>query len=472
MRFVPVLWLFMSLPLLAAETIALEADFSKPHAHPILRALHGGNGGPLQGGGILDLSERFKEIGTPLLRLHDCHWPNPDVVDIHTVFPNFAADPDDAASYDFRKTDEFIAATLKTGAKVVYRLGESIEHTKVRQHVHPPRDVAKWAAICAGVVRHYNEGWAGGFKHGIQYWEIWNEPENRPSMWSGTDADYFKLYETTAKLLKSRWPELKIGGPALGYTGKLEKGVFTPGDFMRTFLEHCKASNAPLDFFSWHLYTNDPKECLLRAAGIRAELNRQGFEKTESHLNEWNLLPDNNWSPMMGVKSQGLPRERYFARIGGLEGAAFSAAVLIHLQDSSVDQANYYSFESAGFGMFSQHGAPLKAFYGLKAFNALMETSSRVECTGGPGLAVAAGISHDKRNAAVLIANTGARDQALKFSPKNLPWDGATRWELWAVDASRDFVVMHSGLLSAGGTVEIGADLPAPSVGLIRFRKE
>ena len=42
---------------------------------------------------------------------------------------------------------------------------------------NPPRDPARWAAVCAGIVRHYNEGWAGGFRHDIRYWEIWNEPD-------------------------------------------------------------------------------------------------------------------------------------------------------------------------------------------------------------------------------------------------------------------------------------------------------
>ena len=59
--------------------------------------------------------------------------------------------------------------------------------------MHPPADAAKWAAICVGIIRHYNEGWANGFHHGIRYWEIWNEPENRPAMWTGTDEDYLAL---------------------------------------------------------------------------------------------------------------------------------------------------------------------------------------------------------------------------------------------------------------------------------------
>ena len=140
------------------------------------------------------MTEAQKRLRVPSTRLHDCHHPNPAVVDLHAVFPNPDADPALPASYDFRATDEYIAAVRATGAEVIYRLGESIEHQTVKRHVHPPRDPARWAAACAGIVRHYNEGWAGGFRHGIRYWEIWNEPENRPVMWTGTDAQFLELY--------------------------------------------------------------------------------------------------------------------------------------------------------------------------------------------------------------------------------------------------------------------------------------
>ena len=43
------------------------------------------------------------------------------------VFPNPDADPALPASYDFRATDEYIAAVRATGAEIVYRLGESID---------------------------------------------------------------------------------------------------------------------------------------------------------------------------------------------------------------------------------------------------------------------------------------------------------------------------------------------------------
>ena len=122
------------------------------------------------------------------------------------VFPNPNADPALPESYDFRLTDEYIEAVRKTGAEPIYRLGESIEHTSVKRYVHPPADMEKWAAVCLGIIRHYNEGWADGFHHNIRYWEIWNEPENRPVMWSGTDDDYLRLYRIAATAIKKRVP--------------------------------------------------------------------------------------------------------------------------------------------------------------------------------------------------------------------------------------------------------------------------
>ncbi len=96
-------------------------------------------------------------------------------------------------------------------AEPVYRLGESIEHTSVKRHVHPPADMEKWAAVCLGIIRPYLEGWANGFHHNIRYWEMWNEPENRPTMWSGTDDDYLRLYRTAATAIKKQFPSLQVG---------------------------------------------------------------------------------------------------------------------------------------------------------------------------------------------------------------------------------------------------------------------
>ncbi len=129
--------LILSFGLTAAAFAApaqLEVNCAKPLGQ--IRPLHGGNCGPIHFGNLIDLSDYFREIGFPLIRLHDCHWPNVNVVDIHTIFRNLSADPENAESYDFRRTDDYLQSIVATGCGIVYRLGESIEHTK-RQILRP-----------------------------------------------------------------------------------------------------------------------------------------------------------------------------------------------------------------------------------------------------------------------------------------------------------------------------------------------
>ncbi|HWI58089.1 MAG TPA: hypothetical protein VNZ22_12745, partial [Bacillota bacterium] len=222
--------------------------------------MHSSNGGPISYGGMVEASHWHREAGFPLLRLHDCQWPEPAVVDIHTLFRDFRNDPQDPSNYYFSRTDDYLGAIVKSGAKIFYRLGESIEHSQRKYDVHPPKDYDKWAQICLGIIRHYNEGWADGFHYNIEYWEIWNEPEIRPQMWSGTDADYYRLYATTAQAIKRQFPHLKVGGPAAAHAGNFKNGQFEPTPFVAGLLKHCQEQSVPLDFFSWHRYAADPQD--------------------------------------------------------------------------------------------------------------------------------------------------------------------------------------------------------------------
>ncbi|MCX7047411.1 MAG: hypothetical protein NTX50_18240 [Candidatus Sumerlaeota bacterium] len=450
------------------QAVQLKVECSRPIG--VIRPLHGGNCGPIQYGELVDLSAQFRELAMPLIRLHDCHWPNPDVVDIHTIFVDFKADPERAESYDFRRTDDYIQATINAGSRIVYRLGESIEHTKRKYFVHPPADCDKWAAVCVGIIRHYNEGWAGGFRHNIQYWEIWNEPENRPAMWTGNDEEYFRLYETAAKAIKARFPNLKVGGPSLGYTGKIEGGAFKPGEFMERFLTRCRERALPLDFFSWHLYTKDPSECVVRARGIRETLDRHGFKQAELHFNEWNYLPNNDWAPI-GLKGQGAPRERFFDEIAGARGAAFAACALIFLQDSPVDVANYYRSDTDGFGMFTANGTPRKSFHAFKAFRQLLATPERLTTSGSQAgrLAICAGANRERAEVGVLISNYSSASDKIDLAVSDLPWSGPSACEMFVVDAARDLAKTKEFRIETNA-FRFTEELKAPSVCLIKIR--
>ena len=151
----------------------------------------------------------YKAARIPYSRNHDSGvvaiYGGPFSHDITRIFPNFDADVNDPASYDFACTDESILCTLDAGTETFFRLGQTIEHQIKKHGTLPPKDFNKWAEICEHIILHYNYGWADGFELGIKYWEIWNEPDLDPDdstdkkTWGGTQAQFFDLNEITAK---------------------------------------------------------------------------------------------------------------------------------------------------------------------------------------------------------------------------------------------------------------------------------
>ena len=449
---------------IAAEVVI---DFSRVEGR--IRPLHGVNLGPLCYRGTVDLSAYHRELGVPFTRLHDVVWVNAEAVDIHTIFRDFRNDPEKAESYTFAATDDYIQAVVNTGAGVVYRLGESIEHTRRQYFVRPPADPRKWAAICVGIIRHYNEGWAEGFRHQIRYWEIWNEPDVRPQMWTGTDEEFLKLFETAAKTIKARFPDVKVGGPAIGNPGEFVGDEFKPSAFAAKFLDFCRDREVPLDFFSWHRYTADPWDLPRRARAIRRLLDGRGLTKAESHLNEWNYLPRNDWSPM-AAGGDGEKREQWFGEMGGPRGAAFDATVLMLLQDCPVDVANFYTGEIQGFGLFDFQGTPRKNYYAFKAFRQLLDCPLRVGTPEGASgrWTLCAGRKADGTAAAILVSNFNDPETRLVITPRRLPWTGASHFEVLKIDGERNLQPIRAGLVEQGQAIELDR-FEAPAVVLIRL---
>ena len=430
----------------------IEIDFTKTNG--FFRPLHSINKGGFAAGGTISLAEQLRPLNIPFARLHDCQWPAPDVVDMHAIFRDAKADPADPKSYDFALTDEYLRSVFAAGMHVVYRLGESIEHTERKRFVHPPADPGRWANACVGIIKHFNHAWANGFRYGIRYWEIWNEPENRPACWTGTDEDYFQLYATTAARIKAEFPDLKVGGPSVGYSGSFRDGVFQPSSFVTNFLVRCHLGSVPLDFFSWHCYTADPAELTARARAIRRLLDRHGFINTESHLNEWNYLPGNSWH---GASRKAAPaeREKYFQAMSGTPGAAFILAALIELQDAPVDMCNLFHSELGAFGLFNEFGVAQPNYHALEAFSRVARRPRASVRGNVPGqLAAAASDSH------ILISNFkhAARDILIRASGR----DVACRVQI----NSRD-PVEHK---FTGG--ELRLQLPSPGIAIVLLEPE
>lgn len=336
-----------------------------------MRKLHGTNLGPPMIYFPDNFLEELVKLDIPVIRLHDTNWENGNLrlVDVHHIFPVFDADPVDPASYFFLHTDDYIDLCMKTGAKILYRLGTCIEQTEKKYFAHPPKDYEKWTHICANIIRHYNYGWANGFHLNIEMWEIWNEADLGPQMWSGTWEDYIRLYVTSSKLLKAQFPDLKIGGP--GITG------IHCDEKIEQFLSVCQKEGAPIDFFSWHNYGEDLDELVSQPFKAKAFLDKYGYSATELNLNEWHYFPG-GWEKF-GDKHHRRPLND---EMNGPDGAAFTSAVLTGWQDTPLDLANHFTGSMLPpWGILDSFGFPMKNFYGILAFSKLANCPVRLHAS-------------------------------------------------------------------------------------------
>ncbi|MCF0234473.1 MAG: hypothetical protein HUK22_05785, partial [Thermoguttaceae bacterium] len=325
------------------------------------------------------------------VRLHDVPWNSNGqrLVDVHQIFGNLKADPTDPDNYFFKATDDYIANILAGGAVPVYRLGTTIEHTLKPYFAKRP-DPESYAEICAAIVRHYNAGWADGFEWNLPYWEIWNEPNLVPQMWDDENWDsYCSFYVVVAKRLRSEFPDIKIGGPALTHAGL---------DLIGRLADWCKEHDAPLDFVSWHCYARTPQEVLEPPFAIRKLLDEKGFVKTELHLNEWHYFPC-QWNEVHGEEG-GWERKEYLAKaedgLHGSDSAAFIGYVLSRWQDTPLTMGNYYAYSLNTWGLFEITGKPRKTYYAFWAFGDLISsTPRRVKTVDGGNVALLAGVGED-----------------------------------------------------------------------------
>lgn len=322
----------------------------------------------------------FQAAGIPFCRTHDTAGPfgGTHFVDIPNLFPNFDADPDDPKSYDFAFTDAFLKSVIASGTQIFFRLGTTIENQwKLRAYnIMPPADYDKWAKICEMIIRHYNEGWNDGYNWNIQYWEIWNEPEN-PPMWQGTMQQFFDLYETAAKHLKQCFPDLKFGGYAsCGFYALNRTDAGAQSDFYKSFitwfnefLKFVVDRQIPLDFFSWHLYTSFPDEIAVHAEYVQRRLQDFGLDHVENIFNEWNYIRHVN------------PGEDcIFDMQKNNIGAAFTAASFCVIQNSPIDKAMFYdALPTRRYGAFYEFPSLNMSKTGMAfvAFNALYKLGTQ-----------------------------------------------------------------------------------------------
>jgi xylan 1,4-beta-xylosidase len=259
-----------------------------------------------------------------------------------------------------------------------------------KANVTPPKDYAKWEAFITAFVRHVTERY-GDAEVRTWYFEVWNEP-NLTGFWMGTTggkseaefapiarAEYFKLYETTARAVKSVDPAYRVGGPATAGSGWIDET-----------LAYCAEHGLPLDFVSTHSYATmsgyldedghagtvfspDRNAITGEVKAVRAKMDHSPFAKAELHYTEWS----SSYTPSDPI------HDSYFS-------PAFILDKIHNIGDAATSMS-YWTFTDifeeagprttpfhGGFGLLNYQDLPKPSWYAYKFLNQLGDT--RLSC--------------------------------------------------------------------------------------------
>ena len=107
-----------------------------------------------------------------------------------------------------------------------------------------PRSLDEWSEYIRKLIRFLLDRYG---KEEVEKWyfEVWNEPD-LGIFFAGSQQDYFRLYEATARAVKSVDEKLRVGGPSTSAC-----------KWLAEFLEYCEENGVPCDFVSTHHYPGD-----------------------------------------------------------------------------------------------------------------------------------------------------------------------------------------------------------------------
>lgn len=489
---------------LAAEAPALRVlDVDAAKVTGTIRSLQGVAGIPapsrVDGTEKLpDMTGRWRDFGVSFVRTFDWRARLDTVDNPRSLFPSWAADPDDPASYNFAAADAWVKTVRGLGADVMFTIASEIPYS-----AKPPADIAKYERVVKRIVEHYTKGWGNGMKDAVRWWEFSDQPDFFKTHFEGTPEQFYAMYGAVARAVKSVDPALRVGGPNLAFPLN-ENAAYREG-----MLDYVRAQKLPLDFVSYIWFadaTRDPLEFFRVAKDVQRVLDAKGFRDTQQVLASFN---------MTGIAD---------AKPDPVQTAVFQAAAIAYLQDAPIERAvlfradtgwdPYHKFrDPAGmFGLGGEVDARAQAF---TLHGRLQATPSRLAVTGGDdkGYAVLAGRSAAGNVVQVLVVNyaipapfltptdkmrhefilpLGPERAKISFqllkrrgaeaaatdnggydlTVRNLPWGKkpftVTRYRVDAVSTGAPF----GRTREAGGEARLKAVLPVPSVELIELRAD
>lgn len=241
-------------------------------------------------------------------------------------------------------------------------------------NVTPPKDYKKWEDLISNLVQHFTDRYgAEEVKH--WYFEVWNEPNLSPGFWSGTQQDYFKLYEYTAKAVKSVNVDYKVGGPATAGAA-----------WVPDMISYCSKNKLPLDFISTHSYgvkqgyldeygnsgtilSKDPMSVSGDVLNSRKQIAESSMPNLELHYTEWSA----SYTPADPIHDSYHEAAYILEKLKQVGDAVNSMSYWVFTDIFEEAGPRFTPFHG-GFGLLTIQGINKPAFYAYNYLNKLGKT--------------------------------------------------------------------------------------------------
>jgi len=284
--------------------------------------------------------------------------------------------------YNYMYVDALYDYLLSIGVKPFVELGfmpNALSSGKQtifwwKGNVTPPKDYNKWEDFIRNLTQHFTE------RYGVDevktwYFEVWNEPNLSPGFWTGTQADYFKLYKYSVQAIKSVNSDYKVGGP--GTAGAAWESEM---------IEYCTKNNLPIDFISTHSYgvnqgfldeygnsgtvlSKDPMAVSGDVLQTRKEITASTKPNLELHYTEWSA----SYTPSDPIHDSYHEAAYILEKIKQVGSAANSMSYWVFTDVFEEPGPRFTPFHG-GFGLLTIQGIPKSAFYAYQFMNKLGKT--------------------------------------------------------------------------------------------------
>lgn len=311
---------------------------------------------------------------------------------------------DGTLRYDFDEVDRLYDQILGIGLKPVVELSfmpaaiaRDPGQTVFVYHgiISPPADFGAWGAVVEALARHLVDHF--GIDEVAQWpFEVWNEP-NLEVFWSGTQEEYFRLYDSAAHAVKSVDQRLLVGGPSTA-----------AAEWVESLAAHCEKESVPLDFATSHTYGNLPLDS-------RKALGRHGYGDIPVWWTEWGVGSTHFGGIHDGVSGAPFVLSGFAAVQGRLDALAYWV-ISDHFEELGRPPALFHN----GFGLLTVGNLRKPRYWGvhLAAHQGDALLASTVDGDGADVLVQAWATRHDDGTVDVLLWNGTINAELMHGDPR------------------------------------------------------